>query len=153
MPTEEKIMTDGHSIEDRVAELGEIVFSTKGRSMYPMLRNRKDMSVIRRYEGEKLNVGDVPVFRRKHGKLVMHRIVKITPEMYITRGDNEIHYEKVRPERIFGVLKGFYRNGRYIDCEKSRLYKCYVFLNRISYPIRFLRKKLLRFLRRRKKNR
>lgn len=143
MTTEKKVMADGESIEAKIAELGEIVFSNKGKSMYPMLRNRKDMSVIRRFEGERLKVGDVPVFRMKCGKLVMHRIIKVTPEMYITRGDNETHCEKARPESIFGVLKGFYRNGRYIDCEKSRLYKCYVFLNRISYPIRFLRKKFL----------
>ena len=36
--------------------------------------------------------------------------------------------------QIVGVMKAFYRDGKYFDCEKSRKYKVYVVLNRMKLP-------------------
>ena len=32
----------------------------------------------------------------------------------------------IKDEQVLGVLKGFYRGERYVDCEKNRLYHIYV---------------------------
>lgn len=63
--------------------------------MYPMIRNKCDMVVIAKVERE-LKKHYVPVYRLKSGKLVMHRIIKITKNGdYIIRGDNTYKFEYV----------------------------------------------------------
>lgn len=133
---------EGQQIESALEEKGEIIVCTSGVSMYPMLRHRKDMVVLIKPNRE-LKKYDVPLYRATTGKLILHRILKVMPDYYIIRGDNLFHKEIVKREQIIGLLKAFYREGKYCDCEKSRKYRVYIFLNRISYPLRrFWRLKL-----------
>ena len=130
------------SIESALAEQGEIILCSSGVSMFPMLRHRKDMVVIEKLERE-LKKYDVPVYRLKSGKIVMHRILEVRPDCYVIRGDNLLDKEYIKPEQIIGVLKEFHRNGRRIHCETSKGYKLYIFLTMHSYWLRFLWKKFL----------
>lgn len=136
--------SESNSIETVLEEKGEVIVSTSGFSMYPMLRNKRDMVVIAKVN-RKLRKNDVPLYRLKSGKLVLHRILKITKDGYIIRGDNLFKKERnITDKNIIGVLKAFYRDGKFYDCNKSKKYKAYVFLNRISYPLRFVWAKGLR---------
>lgn len=131
-------------IEQIIAEKGEIISSTQGVSMYPMLRNRKDMVVIEK-PSKRPAINDVVLYRAPGGKLLLHRIIKDLGTEYIIRGDNRLNKEYgVTPERIIGVLKGFYRDGKYYDCKKSLIYRIYVLSVRPSYPFRFLWQKFIR---------
>lgn len=125
---------------------------TDGISMYPLFRKNKDIAVIKNVT-ESLKVNDVPLYSRNNmDKLVLHRIVNIKNGNYIIRGDNlYINETDVTDKDIVGVLKGFYRDGKYYDCKKSRKYKLYVFYIRISYPIRYCLIKIRRILSRIKK--
>lgn len=123
-------------IEKALAEQGEIFATNSGISMYPMLRHRKDMIVIERIK-EPLKRCDVPLYRLDSGKLVLHRILKVTPECYIIRGDNLTVKEYIKPEQVIGVLKEFYRNGKRVDCKTSKKYKLYVFWIMHSYWLRY----------------
>jgi len=108
------------SIESALETEGEIVTSTMGWSMYPMLRHSRDMVVIETVN-RKLKKHDVPVYRLKSGKIVMHRILKITDNGYIIRGDNLLQKElNVTDDMIIGVLKSFYRNGKHYVCAESK---------------------------------
>jgi len=123
---------------------GEFNSFTKGPSMRPMLRQGKDIVVITKPSGE-LKKGDVPLYkRRNYDFLVLHRILKVRDNDYIIRGDNTYSLEHVPKDYVVGVLKGFYRNGKYYDCNKSRSYKAYVVYNRITYFPRKLWVKKLR---------
>ncbi len=134
----------GQSIESVLLEKGEIITSTAGTSMYPMLRNKRDMVVIKKVDGP-FKKHDVPVYRLKSGKIVMHRILKVTKDGYIIRGDNLYKNElDITDNNIIGVLKAFYRNGKYYDVETSKKYKLYVLWVRISYPVRFVLCHLIR---------
>lgn len=140
----DNISFDSPHIEQAIAENGEIMASTAGVSMYPMLRNRRDMVVIERVN-RALKPGDVPLYRLGSGKLVLHRILKVTDNGYVIRGDNLLDKEyNVKYDSIIGVLKAFYRNGKYYDCENSKSYKLYVALIRVSFPLRFLWKAFVR---------
>lgn len=130
---------DAKHIEQVLEEKGEVMTSTAGISMYPMLRHRRDMVVITRIE-RPLVRNDVPLYRLGSGKLVLHRILKVTKNGYIIRGDNLMHKEyNVTDDNIIGVLKAFYREGKYYDCATHKGYKAYVFFNRVSFPLRFLK--------------
>ncbi|MBQ4119000.1 MAG: hypothetical protein IJD45_01250 [Clostridia bacterium] len=132
-----------------LAEKGELVGTTSGKSMYPLFRNGKDRAVIVPLP-QKLKVNDVLLYRKPAtNEVILHRIIKFKDSNPILRGDNLYFNETQIPtDDILGVMKGFYRNGKYYECKKSLSYKLYVFLLRISYPIRYLFKKAFSLLKR-----
>ena len=123
----------------------EVMTRTKGTSMRPLLRQGRDIVVIKRPHFP-LKAGDAPLYRVSGKKeLVLHRILKVGKDgVYIIRGDNLFFKEYVKESQIVGVMKAFYREGKYCDCEKSLIYKLYIILNRVSYPLRYLWKCILR---------
>ncbi len=116
----------------------EVAVMTSGTSMRPMLRQHKDVVVIERVN-RKLKKNDVPLYRRDGAeKLVLHRIVKIKDGRYIIRGDNNYYTEyDITDDNIVGVLKEFYRDGKYYNCATSKVYKLYSFWILHSYPLRY----------------
>lgn len=138
------IESQQNNLEESLKKNKELMLCTSGVSMYPMLRHRKDMVVIVPVT-RKLRVHDVPMYRLKSGKVVLHRIIKVTKNGYIIRGDNlHVKEKDITDDDIIGVLKGFYRNGKYYDCENSIKYKIYVVLMRLGLPFRFLWHKAIR---------
>lgn len=135
------------TLEEGIAEKGEVMVCTAGYSMWPMLRNRKDMVIVEKVT-RPLKKHDVPVYRAPSGKVIMHRIIKITPEgKYIIRGDNLYSNEYyVNDDNIIAVLKEFYRGGKRCVCATSKAYKVYVFCVRVTYPVRFVLHKIRRLL-------
>lgn len=135
---------DLNSVEALLQTQDEVMTRTRGISMRPLLRQGRDIVVIQKPQFP-LKPGDVPLYKvRSKKELVLHRILKVQGNTYIIRGDNTYALEHVPQKNIVGVMKAFYREGKYCDCEKSRSYRIYVFLNRISYPFRFVWKRKLR---------
>ena len=132
-----------NSIEQVLAEKGESISSSAGYSMYPMLRNKRDMIVVETVK-RPLKKHDVPLYRLSCGKLVLHRILKVTPDGYIIRGDNLFFKEYVKKEQVIGVLKEFYRDGKKVVCATDKKYHWYIFYIRASYPLRYAWKKVIR---------
>ena len=131
------------SMEKTLAEEGEVVACSSGISMYPMLRHRKDMVVVETVKRE-LKKYDVPLYRLNSGKLVLHRILEVRPDLYVIRGDNLLHKEYVRPEQIIGVLKAFYRGGKFVDCATNKKYRLYIYCNRYTFYLRYVWKRFIR---------
>lgn len=128
-------------LKQALSERQEVHLLTSGTSMQPMLREHRDIVVIERVN-RPLKRNDVPAYTVKPDMpYVLHRILKVTDKGYIIRGDNLFSKEFVTDSQIIGVLKAFYREGKYIDCAKSKKYKLYVAYIRLSYPA----KKLWRF--------
>lgn len=136
---------DIYEIEEKLKNNEDIYSLTSGISMEPMLRQHRDIVIIKRVNG-RLKRNDVPLYRRAGcDRFVLHRILKVTSDGYVIRGDNLYTKEyDVKDGDIIGVLKAFYREGKYYDCEKSRKYKTYVFFMRVSYPLRYIWKFKLR---------
>lgn len=136
---------DIYEIEEKLNNNEDIYSLTSGISMEPMLRQHRDIVIIKRVNG-RLKRNDVPLYRRAGcDRFVLHRILKVTSDGYVIRGDNLYTKEyDVKDGDIIGVLKAFYRDGKYYDCEKSRKYKTYVFFMRVSYPLRYIWKFKLR---------
>ena len=121
------------SIEKLLQKDGEITYKTAGTSMWPMLSNHYNHVVIKTIN-RSLAPGDVILFRRKSGQLVLHRLVKLRGKEYVFRGDNQTANEYgITDECILGILKGFFRKNKYIDCENNKFYKIYVFVWKITF--------------------
>ena len=117
---------------------GEVIFTVTGVSMLPMLRHRRDkVSLVGSREG-RLRKYDLVLFVRPGGKYILHRIVAVKEAGYVMIGDNQYAKEyPVRLSQVVGVVKGFWRNGKYISCDNF-IYCLYCRFWVWSYPLRSL---------------
>ena len=113
------------NIEQCLKELGFAVVPTKGTSMWPLLIEGKCRVKVTAAEGKMLKKGDIVLYRRADGTLVLHRIVKVEEDTFLVCGDHQWkQMEQVQEEQILAVVQGFFRNGHYID-EKMWWYRLY----------------------------
>lgn len=103
------------TFEEILARDGKLVCSSVGSSMLPMIRQGRDLLVIRPPEGGRLKKYDVPLYRRKNGAYVLHRILEVRKDDYVLCGDNQWRRETgVTDAQIIGVLSAVVRGGREI---------------------------------------
>ena len=121
------------TFEEILARDGMLVYKTKGVSMRPMLRQNRDLVIIRS-PASRLKKYDVALYKR--GKdTVLHRVIGVEKDHYLIRGDNTYTVENVPDTAVIGVLAGFRRGKREISTE-NRTYRRYArFWNGI-YPLR-----------------
>lgn len=100
--------------EDELARSGELIYTVVGTSMLPMLRQKRDVVVIRKPEG-RLRKYDVALYRRDSGRYVLHRVLRVGKDGYTICGDNQRRPERgVTDRQIIGVLSSFVRDGKEI---------------------------------------
>ena len=130
--------SEPRKIEDVLAAEGFYLGPPVGVSMWPMLRNRHDVMMVVPAARE-LRRYDVALYRRGE-KYVLHRVVghyeNGSEKGYVICGDNCVTLEYIPRENVLGVLSGFYRDGRHIDCETSRGYHAYSKLWVALFPVR-----------------
>lgn len=117
----------------------DVLLTVTGNSMAPFLRHRRDQVVlVKPADPTTLQPGDVPLYRRQSGQLVLHRIVERDdgtlrclygereplPSMhssssltYTMLGDAQTQCEpNIRPEQIVAVATAFVRKGKRWEC-------------------------------------
>lgn len=118
-------MEEFTSIKDILEKTGKYTGLTTGTSMRPIIHQHRDNIIVVKPTG-RLKKYDVPVFQTKDGKYIMHRIIEVYDDHYITMGDNRRDREYVTDDMICGVLVGYFRKGKkYVDCQKTKWYKIY----------------------------
>ena len=106
-----------NNVEQVMAQHGKYIASPHGISMRPMLRQGRD-TVLLVPPVHPLRRGDVILYRRPSGKLVLHRIVRAKKDGYLLGADNLPHRERgVQPDWVIGVMRGFYRDEKYIAAD------------------------------------
>lgn len=125
-----------YSFEELLEKDGYIVYTNVGYSMLPLLRQRRDVIEIRKKEPKRCKKYDVVLYKRGN-KYILHRILKVLPDGYIIAGDHNTFLERdVTDDMILGVMTRVIRNGKSIDVNTNRLYRCYVHLWCDFYPLR-----------------
>ena len=127
---------------ENLIKTGQHVGPTVGKSMEPMLRERRDSVVIKRKD-ERLKKWDV-AFYVVAGRFILHRVIKVTDTGYIIRGDNCYADEVVPENAVFGVLTEFFREDKHYYCTDKEYLK-YVKRHVHSYPFRKFWMKLKSF--------
>ena len=121
--------------EELLARDGYLVYKTRGVSMEPMLRQNRDLVIIR-MPACRLHKYDVALYRRGRN-YVLHRVIGVEKDHYLIRGDNTYSVETVPDEAVIGVLTSFKRKGKEISME-NRFYRFYVRFWNAIYPVRAL---------------
>lgn len=119
-------MKQTDNIELCLKELGYAIVPTDGTSMWPLLMQGRTLVQVEAKDGKKLKKGDVVLYRKKDGTLVLHRIIKAEKKDTVSvLGDHQWKTaEQVREDQIIAVAKVFFRNGHDID-EKTLRYRLY----------------------------
>ena len=127
---------------ERLLERGQqIQLKPQGYSMYPLFIPGRDEAILERAESARLKKGDVVLYRREGGILVLHRICKIRKDGFYMVGDNQKEVEgPLQRSQIKGLLTGFVRNGKY----RSVKHPGYVLVSRLWLFLRPVRPVLSR---------
>ncbi|HBL41220.1 MAG TPA: hypothetical protein DDY98_06485 [Ruminococcaceae bacterium] len=134
-----------NTIEQVLLRDGFVVYKVKGVSMNPMLYQDRDVITVRKKQA-RLKKYDVALYRvPRTDNLVLHRVIRVTPDGYIIRGDNCITDEVIPEDDVYGVLTDFVRNKKSYTVRNIR-YRIYAVLRVRLYPLRRLRQKaVIRF--------
>ncbi len=115
------------TFEEQLAQNGRLIYTNKGDSMMPLIKQDRDLLVIKPVNG-RLKKYDVPLYRRDSGQYVLHRILKVRKDDYVICGDNRWSKEYgISDRHIIGVLTAVVRDGRVVSFESWK-YKLYVHL-------------------------
>ena len=115
-----------NNIERSIKELGYAVAPIAGTSMMPLLKEGRDRVELKPYCHERLKKGDVVLYKKNEGTLVLHRIIRVeNGEFFTVLGDHQFNNaERVNKNQIIAVACGFFIKGRYVT-EKTRWYRLY----------------------------
>lgn len=103
----------------------EVQIPVTGNSMLPLWKQERDFVTLKNCNSEILKKGDVPLYRRTSGKLVMHRIIQVNKDSYDLCGDAQVQIEYHVPKsNMIGVVKSYTRKGKYYSSNgiKNRIY-------------------------------
>ena len=126
-----------------------VVFSPKGTSMLPIIRQGIDRVVLKKAPAE-LKKYDLPLYLRTNGQFVLHRVVKKNKNGYVMCGDNQFRYEYgIKQNQILAIASGMYKGEKFISFEskenlrycrkqvlKMRFYGVYVRIMRLGSRIK-----------------
>lgn len=100
----------------------------KGNSMLPALKAERDIAIIESVEGTTMNLrkGEIVLYKER-GKLILHRIIKVSYPTFVVAGDHNLMTETIKADQILGKLKTVIRDDEKIDWSEEHR-KVYVFL-------------------------
>lgn len=123
-------------IEKLLAEGKTLQLHPRGYSMYPLFVPGRDEAVIAPADVSCLGRGDVALYRRKGGILVLHRVWKRKGGAFYMVGDNQCEIEgPLGEEQVRGVLTGVVRKGRRFSV-KHPLYRVLSHIWLLLRPLR-----------------
>lgn len=106
------ISNQKQDIEQLLRDGVTIRIKPQGNSMYPLFHSGRDDAYISPADPGCLRRGDVVLYRRDHGILVLHRIWKCNANGFYMVGDNQTEIEgPLRPDQIRGKLTGIVHCG------------------------------------------
>lgn len=104
-------------IENTIAQNGTFPLTVTGSSMTPTLYGNRDIVHLVSTTVKPYKKYDIVLFKRKNGKVVLHRIVKILPDnKLLINGDCQTWTEEIENNQIIAVVKSFKRKNKVIDC-------------------------------------
>ncbi len=122
--------------EEYLDQFGTLTYRFKGVSMLPMLRQGKDTFTVVKKTQQRCKKYDVALYRRGE-QYVLHRVVKVLPQSYITLGDNCLCKEHgITDGDVIGVLQSFTRGDKTVSVQHKG-YRLYARVWYLLYPLRY----------------
>ncbi|MGN0468822.1 MAG: nucleotidyltransferase family protein [Acutalibacteraceae bacterium] len=101
-------------MEKEIALGKQVKLIVTGHSMTPFLADGRDEVLLEKMK-EKPRVGDIVFYRRKNGRFILHRVVKIKENCFYAVGDAQsIKEGPIENKQIIAVCTGAVRKGKKI---------------------------------------
>ena len=124
-------------VEAEIAAGRSVRFRLKGNSMFPLLRNGKDVVILEKCPAESLKPMDVVLFRYR-GKHVLHRIIRREGERLLIQGDGSMKAkEECTVDDVVGKVVQICRPSGKILAVDSWQWRLPSRLWRVSNTLRF----------------
>jgi len=99
-------------------EKRDVEITVAGNSMFPLWKHGRDRVTLTCCDKDTLRKGDIPLYRRHTGQLVLHRIVRVSKCGYDMCGDGQDRVERHVPkDNVIAVVKSFTRKNKTYSCE------------------------------------
>lgn len=95
---------DAKKLSAQIEKTGVISFVPKGNSMWPIIKGAKQSVIIEKKQ-DRLSPLDVALYSRQDGTAVLHRVIEVKEDGYVTCGDGQVNQEFVLEENVFGVMQ------------------------------------------------
>ena len=91
---------------------GTFSLTITGTSMYPFILGGRDQVTLSKLT-RPLKKNDLPLYRRRDGAFVLHRVVRVEQDgTYTMCGDHQNQLERgIRPEQMIALATAFVRKG------------------------------------------
>lgn len=131
-------------VEELLREGNNVSIKVRGYSMYPFLIPGKDSVIVEPAAGmDAFKRGEVLLYRRATGLLVLHRVWKVKNDGLYFVGDNQMEIEgPLDRKQVIGKMVSFEKNGRYHDVSWAPYY----ISSRVWLFLRPLRGSISRFI-------
>jgi hypothetical protein len=104
-----------------LAEGKSVTVTARGNSMRPMLCDLRDRLTLSPCDVDALGIGDVIMYKRRDGSIVVHRIVDKDGNNFILMGDCQAYREgNVCPDQVLAKLTAFKRKNKEYSCLDRR---------------------------------
>lgn len=115
-----------------LARGSKVTLRVRGNSMFPFLRSGRDSVVLE--PAARFRPGDIVLARLPDKGFVLHRVLRLTPEGLLLKGDGNVcAVEACRLGEVCGRVSHIVRKGRRIDC-RSRGERMRVWLWQLLSP-------------------
>ena len=114
------------SFEKILGERGVLVYTNRGNSMHPLIKEGKDVLVITS-QIQDINLFDIILTKRPSGRYILHRVVRKNNDgTFDIAGDNSYKCDRgIKKTEIIGKLTTIIRNDKKNELD-SFFYKIYV---------------------------
>lgn len=136
------------SFEHELKRKRKLIYSTKGISMLPMIKENRDLVILVPPSVKPPSKYDVVLYLCRDKRYVLHRVLKKENTVYTICGDNLTSREfGIREEQILGVLTGMIRMGKEVSLN-SIGYRLYCFFCVDLFPLKVICVTMRRYLHR-----
>ena len=120
---------------EELEKSGKYLSVPRGRSMWPMLRSKKDIVEVHQLLRPAKRYNLVLYVRGENQQGVLHRVLHVRDREYVILGDNCWRREFIPREQVVGIATRFYRNGKWYDVS----HKGYLFYVHLWSDFAFIR--------------
>lgn len=108
-------------LQETVDSGGAFRLTVTGTSMYPTLLGGRDCVTLVQAP-ETLAVGDLPLYRRKDGSFVLHRVIDVAEDgSYVMCGDHQWAKEPgILRTQIVAIVSEIERKGKHISADSPQ---------------------------------
>lgn len=112
MTQEEKSISLYKKIKPLLEEGQTIEIHPSGFSMYPLITSPSDSVIVCPIDKNPLKTGDILLYRRNSGLLVLHRICRIKKDGFYFTGDNQTEIEgPLQAQQLLAKVTHIRRKG------------------------------------------